>query len=99
MTGQKKISAYRGTDAVSRYYYPFTSLRNVLSFICSLVRYSPSYKYVLSPAYDLLPVNLIMPEDTEEFALAMNDKKANIRKEDFLIFAGECGIPEDAAVK
>ena len=40
-----------------------------------------------------------MPEDTEEFALAMNGKKADIRKKDFLIFAGECGIPEDAAVK
>lgn len=32
-------------------------------------------EYVLSPAYDLLPVNVIMPEDPEEFALAMNGKK------------------------
>lgn len=42
-----------------------------------------SEKYVLSPAYDLLPVNVIMPEDKEEFALAMNGKKINLRKKGF----------------
>ena len=31
--------------------------------------------YVLSPAYDLLPVHVIMPEDREEFALTMNGKR------------------------
>ena len=51
-----------------------------------------SGKYILSPAYDLLPVNVIMPEDTEQFALAMNGKKRNIRKKDFLVFAESCGI-------
>lgn len=29
---------------------------------------------MLSPAYDLLPVNILIPEDTEEFALTMNGK-------------------------
>lgn len=42
-----------------------------------------SEKYVLSPAYDLLPVNVIMPEDKEQFALAMNGKKRNLRQETF----------------
>lgn len=42
-----------------------------------------SGKYVLSPAYDLLPVNANMPSDQEQFALAMNGKKMNIRKGDF----------------
>lgn len=28
----------------------------------------------LPPAYDLLPVNVILPEDTEGFALTMNGK-------------------------
>jgi len=41
-------------------------------------------QYVLSPAYDLLPVNVIMPEDKEQFALTMNGKKTNIQKKDFL---------------
>lgn len=56
-----------------------------------------SGKYLLSPAYDLLPVNVIMPEDKEQFALAMNGKKANIRRKDFLVFAEECGISRNSA--
>ena len=55
--------------------------------------------YVLSPAYDLVPVNIIMPEDREEFALTMNGKKANLRRGDFLIFAETAGIPRKAAEK
>jgi len=53
--------------------------------------------YVLSPAYDLLPVNVIMPEDQEEFALTMRGKKKNLRRNDFLIFAENAGIPRKAA--
>ena len=56
-----------------------------------------SGKYLLSPAYDLLPVNVIMPEDKEQFALAMNGKKENIRRKDFLVFAEECGISRNSA--
>ncbi len=55
--------------------------------------------YHLSQAYDLLPVNVIMPEDKEQFALTMNGKKRNLRRKDFLIFASACGIPEKAAEK
>ncbi len=58
-----------------------------------------SGQYVLSPAYDLLPVNVIMPEDKEQFALTMNGKKTNIRKKDFLIFADECEIVRNSAEK
>ncbi|MDO5776609.1 MAG: HipA domain-containing protein [Eubacteriales bacterium] len=58
-----------------------------------------SAQYHLSKAYDLLPVNIIMPEDKEEFALTMNGKKQNLRKKDFLIFAEVCGIPGNAAEK
>ena len=56
-------------------------------------------EYILSPAYDLLPVNVIMPEDKEQFALAMNGKKSNIRRKDFLIFADECNISKISAEK
>lgn len=56
-----------------------------------------SGQYLLSPAYDLLPVNVIMPEDKEQFALAINGKKMNIRRKDFLVFADECGIPRSSA--
>ena len=55
--------------------------------------------YSLSPAYDLLPVNVIMPEDKEQFALPMNGKKMNLRRKDFLIFADECEISRVSAEK
>ena len=58
-----------------------------------------SGKYVLSPAYDLLPVNANMPADKEQFALTMNGKKMNIRKGDFLKFADTCGITRKTAEK
>lgn len=55
--------------------------------------------YVLSPAYDLLPVNVVMPEDKEQLALAMNGKKMNLRRKDFLLFADTCGLPRVSAEK
>ena len=60
----------------------------------SLIETAPeSGVYVLSPAYDLLSVNLVMPEDKEQFALPMNGKKTNLRRKDFLIFADTAGDP------
>ena len=58
-----------------------------------------SSTYVLSPAYDLLPVNVIMPEDKEELAIALNGKKTHIRKKDFFVFADECEITKASAEK
>ncbi len=56
-----------------------------------------SRKFQLSKAYDMLPVNVIMPEDKEQFALTINGKKRNIHKKEFKILAEVCGIPEKAA--
>ena len=47
----------------------------------------------------MLPVNIIIPQDQEQMALALNGKKRNIRKKDFLIFATTCGVAEKAAEK
>ncbi len=58
-----------------------------------------SEMYQLSPAYDLLPVNVILPEDQEECALALNGKKMNLRKKDFLVFADNCGLSRTSAEK
>lgn len=58
-----------------------------------------SGEYVLSSAYDLLPVNAIMPEDEEEFALTMCKKKRKIRRKDFLTFAEEIGVGSVTAEK
>ena len=43
--------------------------------------------YVLTPAYDLLPTNLIIPEDPEETALPISGKKNKIKRKDFLNLA------------
>ena len=37
----------------------------------------------LSPAYDLVPVKIILPADQEELALTLNGKKNRLKKEDF----------------
>ena len=58
-----------------------------------------SGEYVLSSAYDLLPVNAIMPEDEEEFALTMCKKKRKINRKDFLLFAEQIGIEKISAEK
>lgn len=66
----------------------------------SLIETAPGNgQYVLSAAYDLLPVNVILPEDTEQMALALNGKKRNLHRNDFLKFAASCGISADAAEK
>lgn len=64
----------------------------------SLKEAEPGNKqFSLSKAYDLLPVNIILPMDEEQLALTLNGKKRNIRKKDFKIFAKNCGIPEKSA--
>lgn len=45
--------------------------------------YNVGLGYCLTPAYDLLPTVLVMPEDTEELALTLNGKKRKICRKDF----------------
>ena len=54
-------------------------------------------EYSLFPAYDILSTNVIIPSDTEQFALTLNGKKSNIRKRDFIIFSSSLGISEKSA--
>lgn len=54
-------------------------------------------RFRLSEAYDMLPVNVIVPEDTEQLALTLNGKKHNIHRKDFRVFAEVSGIPRKAA--
>lgn len=100
----EKFSYNKGLDMAELY------LRIVFSFIVGnsdmhLKNFSlietviGSENYSLSPAYDLVPVNIIMPEDKEQFALPINGKKTNIQKKDFLIFAEFCNISKISAEK
>ena len=49
-------------------------------------------RWHLADAYDLLPVKLILPEDTEDMALTLNGKKAKINGGDFMAFAKTIGL-------
>lgn len=50
----------------------------------------------LSPAYDLLNVNLIFPDDAEKLALTLNGRKRRITKSDIDTFAKSLSLPEKA---
>ena len=59
----------------------------------SLMRYQDGH-YELSPAYDLVPVKIIMPEDTEELALTLNGKKSRLQGKDFFSFGNTLKLSE-----
>ena len=64
----------------------------------SLMESAPASRiFGLSPAYDMLPVNILIPSDHEQTALSLNGKKNNIRKKDFKALSDNLGIPENAA--
>lgn len=66
----------------------------------SLIEDKPgSRRFKLSKAYDMLSVNVIMPEDKEQLALTINARKRNIRKKDFMILAKQCDMSEKTAEK
>lgn len=56
--------------------------------------YEPDGMIRLSPAYDLLPTRLLIPQDKEEMALTLNGKKAHLRREDFDVLAARLGLSE-----
>lgn len=58
-----------------------------------------SNSYVLSDAYDLLPVQILLPSDIDDTALTLNGKKRNLTKNDFLKFAENIGFSFLAAKK
>lgn len=53
----------------------------------------------LSPAYDLVPVRILMPSDREELALTVNGKKANLRRADFEHLATSLGLSETQSTR
>lgn len=51
----------------------------------------------LSPAYDLLPTVLLIPEDREESALALNGKKSRLNRTDFMALARSMKLADKTA--
>ena len=85
-------------------------LRIVFSFITgnsdmhlknfSLREMTPGKRdFVLSDAYDLLPVNIVLPADKDQTALTLNEKKRNLRKKDFIVLARRCDLTEKTALR
>lgn len=98
----KKYSVHPGLDLSELF------LRTAFSFIVgnsdmhlknfSLIETEPGGRqFGLSKAYDILPVNEILPEDKEQLALTLNGKKRNIRKKDFFALAKSLELPEKSA--
>ena len=52
--------------------------------------------YELSPAYDMLAVKLLIPEDQEELALNINGKKRKLKRQDFNEAMLKAHIPQKA---
>lgn len=66
----------------------------------SLIESEPGNRlFRLSAAYDMLPVNVVLPEDQEQMALTLNGKKKKLKRQDFMTLAERCGIVEKAAEK
>ena len=66
----------------------------------SLIETAPgSGLYHLSEAYDMLPVNLVLPADKDQMALTLNGKNRNLHRNDFLILADNCGLDRKVAEK
>lgn len=52
-----------------------------------------------SPSYDLLPVNIVYPNDKDETALSVNGKNRNITRKDFIKLGLNIGLLENACKK
>jgi len=87
---------YKGLDVLS--YFELV----LFSYLCGnndmhLKNFSLMHQpegIVLSPAYDLLNVNLLNPKDKEELALTLNGKKAKLKLSDFKALADNLNINE-----
>lgn len=87
---------YKGLDVLS--YFELV----LFSYLCGnndmhLKNFSLMHQpegITLSPAYDLLNVNLLNPKDEEELALTLNGKKAKLKLSDFKALADNLSINE-----
>jgi serine/threonine-protein kinase HipA len=50
--------------------------------------------WTLAPAYDLLNVTIVLPEDKEELALTLGGKKSKLKKEHFIQLGVDLGLTD-----
>jgi serine/threonine-protein kinase HipA len=51
-------------------------------------------EWTLAPAYDLLNVAILLPNDTEELALTLGGKKSKLTKQQFVVFGKGMGLSD-----
>jgi len=61
--------------------------------------YRPGKNYQLTPAYDLLNVAIANPNDTEELALPLSDRKSRLKLDDFLRAGTTMGLENYVVVR
>lgn len=64
----------------------------------SLIKNKKNGNYQLSPCYDLLSTKILVPEDEEDVALALNGKRNKIKQIDWVQFAENIGLSERYAI-
>ncbi|UYW02449.1 HipA domain-containing protein [Flavobacterium agricola] len=109
LTEQKYKSSYERVGKIIRHYATNSGLDSInyfrLVLFCFLTGNNDMHLknfslihsengILLSPAYDLLNVNLLYPKDDEELALTLNGRKSRIKRADFDKLADNIGISE-----
>lgn len=107
LTEEKYNGSYERCSKIIKKYSSRSNLDNVELFmrivLCFIVGNSDMHlknfslieindNYVLSSAYDLVPVNILIKEDQYQTALTLNGKKKNITKKDLIEFGLSCEI-------
>ncbi len=93
----KAIGEYSGNTLLDKVFYfelvlfSFLTGNNDMHLKNFSLIQSPS-GWVLSPAYDLLNVAIVLPEDKEELALPMRGRKKRFTRNDFEQFGTDLGL-------
>lgn len=95
----QKYSDFKTLDKIKFYRLIFFSyiIGNTDMHLKNFSLYEIDGKYQLTPAYDLLPVVLVFPQ--EEMALTMHGKNQKLTKNDFYAFGEYLGISKELITK
>ena len=93
----RAVSSAPGLDALRLYrlvIFCFLSGNSDMHLKNHSMLRSPDGSWRLAPAYDIVPVRILMPTDSEESALTVNGQKNNLKKADFSCLALSFGLSE-----
>lgn len=93
----KALGSYSSNTLLDKTYYFDLTLFSFLTgnndmHLKNFSMIQSSLGWGLAPAYDLLNVAILLPEDSEELALTLVGKKRKLNKEHFELFGDELGL-------